>query len=98
MFCLGVAVFFTLILSIGFKAFTMWAMLRFSRLREYSLSKRFVELYLRQPYEWFLNRHSADLGKTVLAEVGQVVGGAIMPLLDLIAQGCVCLLYTSRCV
>jgi ABC-type multidrug transport system fused ATPase/permease subunit len=89
MFFLGVVVFVALILSIGFKAFTMWVMLRFSRLLEYSIATRFVELYLRQPYDWYLNRHSADLGKTVLNEVGQVVGGAIMPLLDLIAQGCV---------
>jgi len=25
-----------------------------------------------------LNKHSSDLGKTVLAEVGQVVGGAML--------------------
>ncbi len=89
MFFLGVAVFITLVLSIGFKAFTMWAMLRFSRLREYSLTRRVVELYLHQPYEWFLNKHSSDLGKTVLAEIGQVVGGAVLPMMELIAQGCV---------
>jgi ABC-type multidrug transport system fused ATPase/permease subunit len=89
MFFLGVAVFITLVLSISFKALTAWAMLRFSRLREYSLTKRVVELYLHQPYEWFLNKHSSDLGKTVLAEVGQVVGGAILPMMELIAQGCV---------
>jgi len=53
MFFLGVAVFITLVLSISFKAFTAWAMLRFSRLREYSLTRRVVELYLHQPYEWF---------------------------------------------
>jgi ABC-type multidrug transport system fused ATPase/permease subunit len=89
MFVLGVAVFVMLILSIAFKAFTMWIMLRFSRLLEYSIAKRFVDLYLRQSYDWYLNRNSADLGKTVLAEVGQVVGGAIIPLMELIAQGCV---------
>jgi ABC-type multidrug transport system fused ATPase/permease subunit len=89
MFFLGVAVFITLVLSISFKAFTAWAMLRFSRLREYSLTRRVVELYLHQPYEWFLNKHSSDLGKTVLAEVGQVVGGAMLPMMELIAHGCV---------
>lgn len=89
MFVLGIAVFVMLISSIVFKAWTMWVMLRFSRMLEYSLAKRFVELYLRQPYDWFLSRHSADLGKTVLDEVGRVVGGAIMPLMDVIAQGCV---------
>jgi ABC-type multidrug transport system fused ATPase/permease subunit len=90
-FWLGVVVFATLVFSIAFKAFTVWAMLRFTRLREYSLTNRFVELYLSQPYEWFLGRHSADLGKTVLAEVAQVVGNAIVPLMDLISQGCVVL-------
>jgi len=42
---------------------------------------------LHQPYSWFLNRHSADLGKTILSEVGAVINGGMLPLLTLIAQG-----------
>ena len=42
---------------------------RFALMREYSIGKRLVEGYLHQPYSWFLNRHSADLGKTILSEV-----------------------------
>ena len=38
-------------------------------MREHSISKKFVESYLNQPYVWFLNRNSADLGKTILSEV-----------------------------
>ena len=30
---------------------------------EYNVSKRLVEGYLHQPYIWFLNRNSAELGK-----------------------------------
>ena len=30
--------------------------------------------YLHQPYSSFLNRHSADLGKFILSEVGEVIG------------------------
>ena len=89
MFVLGAAVFVMLILSVGFKAFTMWITLRFSRMLEYSIAKRFVDLYLRQPYDWYLNRHSADLGETVLHSVSQVVGGAIIPLMEVVSQGCV---------
>ena len=48
-------------------------------MRLYSVSKRLVEGYLNQPYIWFLNRHSADLGKTILSEVGQVIGIALAP-------------------
>ena len=45
-------------------------------MREYSIGKRLVEGYLHQPYSWFLNRHSADLGKTILSEVSTVIIGA----------------------
>ena len=40
---------------------------------EYGLSKRMTESYLNQPYSWFLGRHSADLGKTILSEVGLMI-------------------------
>ena len=36
-------------------------------MREYSIGKRLVEGYLNQPYSWFLNRHSTDLGKNILS-------------------------------
>ena len=55
-------------------------------MREYSIGKKLVERYLHQPYSWFLNRNSADLGKSILSEVSQVVGSGIKPFLDLIAQ------------
>ena len=58
-------------------------------MREYSLGKRLVEGYLHQPYTWFLNRHSAEIGKTVLSEAGKVVGKGLAPLMDLITQSTV---------
>ena len=33
------------------------------------IGKRLVEGYLHQPYEWFLSRHSSDLGKNILSDV-----------------------------
>ena len=50
-----------------------------------------MEGYLNQPYSWFLNRHSADLGKTVLSEVGMVIGMCIQPTINLIAHSAVIL-------
>ena len=55
-------------------------------MREYSIGKRLVEGYLQQPYSWFLSRNSAELGKTILSEVSQVIGSGIRPLMELIAQ------------
>ena len=69
LFALGMLVFVLLVVSLAFKALTTYAQLRFGLMREYSISKRLVEGYLHQPYSWFLNRHSADLGRTILLEV-----------------------------
>ena len=62
LFALGLGVFITLVVSITFKALTTYAQVRFIEMRNYSISKRLIEGYLHQPYSWFLNRHSADLG------------------------------------
>ena len=91
LFFLGVMVFVALVLSISFKALTTWALTHFTQMRNYSLSMRLVAGYLHQPYEWFLNRHSADLGKNVLVEVQQVISGALIPLMQSLAQGAVVL-------
>jgi ABC-type multidrug transport system fused ATPase/permease subunit len=91
LFALGVLVFIMLVTSLAFKALTTYAQSRFALMREYSIGKRLIEGYLHQPYSWFLNRHSADLGKTILSEVGTVVGGGMFPLMTLMAQSTVTL-------
>ncbi len=87
LFVLGVLVFLLLIISLAFKALTTYAQVRFTLMREHSIGKRLIEGYLNQPYSWFLSRHSADLGKTILSEVGTIVGSGIEPLMELIARG-----------
>jgi len=89
LFSLGLLSFILLIFSLIFKSLTMYAQLRFVRMREASISKRFVELYLDQSYDWFLSRDSSDLSKTVLSEIGTLVGNGIMPMLNLAAHGVV---------
>ncbi len=91
LFALGVLVFVLLVTSLAFKALTTYAQTHFALMREYSISKRLVEGYLHQPYSWFLNRHSADLGKTILSEVNAVISGGIIPLMTLMAQSTVAL-------
>ena len=89
LFVLGVLVFLLIVSSLLFKVLTTYAQVRFVQMREYSIGKRLVEGYLHQPYNWFLSRHSADLGKTILSEVSMVIGNAINPLMDLIAKSMV---------
>jgi len=85
-FAIGVFVFVLLVISLTFKILTTYAQVRFVQMQEYSIGKRLIEGYLHQPYSWFLSRHSADLGKTILSEVGQVIGYGINPLVELIAK------------
>ena len=86
---LGMLVFILLVLSLSFKMLTIYFQVRFVYMREYSISKRLIEGYLRQPYSWFLNRNSSDLGKNILSEVSQVIGNGVNPLMEVIAKGSV---------
>ena len=40
--------------------------LRFTGLREFSIGKRLLRLYLLQPYDWFLIKNSAEISKNIL--------------------------------
>ena len=89
LFALGILVFALLIFSLTFKAITTYAQTRFIQMREYTISKSFVEGYLRQPYSWFLDHHSAELGTNILSEVGRIIGGGMRPLMELISRSIV---------
>ena len=81
LFFLGMVVLVALLFSIFFKALTTYAYEKFAANQNYSLSCQLVSSYLQQPYSWFLDKHSADLGKTVLSEVNAVITGCLLPLL-----------------
>lgn len=89
LFLLGLLVFVISVFSLVFKALTTYAQMRFALMREYSIGKRLVEGYLYQPYSWFLNRHSADLGKTILSEVQNVMHNGIMSVMAIFSQSAV---------
>ena len=89
LFALGFLLFAFLIISLIFKALTTYAQVRFVQMRNFSITKKLVEGYLHQPYTWFLSHNSAELGKTILSEVGNVVTNGIGPLMEVIAKGMV---------
>jgi ATP-binding cassette, subfamily B, bacterial PglK len=86
---LGLVFFLLLVTSLVFQGLGQWAQLRFSHNRIYTWGARLIGGYLRQPYEWFLNRHSADLATAVLAEVNLVVHHALFPAMRIVASGLV---------
>ena len=83
---LAMAVFAFVLLGIAVKMLNLYAIARFSKMRGFTLSSRLLQGYLHQPYHWFLNRHSSDLGKSLLSEVNILVGSIIMPSINLIAS------------
>lgn len=86
LFFIGMCVFSLLILSLIFKALTTYFQLKFLLMREYSIGKKLIVGYLSQPYDWFLNRHSAELGKNILSEVSNVIYFSIIPTMTAISQ------------
>ena len=83
---LGTMLFFVLMISLVFKSLTTYFQIQFAMMREYSISKRLIEGYLKQPYQWFIEKNSADLGKNILSEVNNLIVNGFMPSLVIIAN------------
>ena len=78
---LGLGALAALVASNAFIVFTTWALFRYVWGRNHSLSRRLLRSYLYRPYEYFLTRNSAELGKNILEEVKEVTGQMLMPAL-----------------
>ncbi len=65
------------------KAGGTYAIVRYSFMRGSAISTRLLGSYLDRPYEWFLERNSAEIGKNVLSEVDGLTNRVLMPLLRL---------------
>ena len=91
LYFLGILVMIMLLISLSLKAFTIYFQLRFTSMCQYRIAKNLIKNYLNQPYSWILNRHSADIGKTILSEVGVVVSKGLKPMINLITQATIAL-------
>jgi ABC-type multidrug transport system fused ATPase/permease subunit len=92
LFFLGGLVFITLIVSLAWKTATQYKLLSFVFMREHSIGVRMFEGYLNQPYFWFLDRNSSELGKNLLSELRELLSKMLLPAINLISQGTVSLL------
>ena len=68
------------------KAAGTYAILTYSFRRGAAISRRLLGAYLSQPYAWFLDRNSAEIGQNVLTEVDGLVSRVLTPLLRLTAN------------
>lgn len=82
---LGLASFAVIVVSSTIQILRAWAVARFAMMRIHSISHRLLATYVAQPYAFFLNRHSGEMGPRVLAEVGQVVQQFLRPAAEFVA-------------
>jgi ABC-type multidrug transport system fused ATPase/permease subunit len=82
---LGLASFGVIILSSMLQIAKTWAVARFAMMRMHSISLSLLASYLAQPYAFFLNSHSGEMGPRVLDESQRVVGQFFRPAAEFIA-------------
>src|SRR6056297_2130337 len=82
---LGLASLAVIVLTSLMQIVKTWAVARFAMMRMHSISHRLMTAYLRQPYEFFLNRHSGEMGTRILAESQQVVMQFLRPAAEAVA-------------
>lgn len=85
-FLFGILVFALLVITLVVRTLVNYFQIRFTIMCEYRIGKNLIENYLRQPYSWFLNQHSANLGKSIFSEVTQVMNYGVNPVIILISQ------------
>lgn len=83
---LGGISFCILLISSFFRATTTIALIRFTWLKHYVISRHLLSQYLYEPYVFFLNRNSSELTAYLLTEVARVVSGVLMPFIFLISR------------
>jgi ABC-type multidrug transport system fused ATPase/permease subunit len=91
-FFVGIIMFTILMTSLSVKALAVYLQVNFVQKSQFNLSKRLVKTYLYHSYDWFLNNNSADLGKTILSEVAQIIGNSLNPLIELVTKGLITIL------
>ncbi|MBA32050.1 MAG: ABC transporter ATP-binding protein [Chloroflexi bacterium] len=82
---LGCITFVVVVFGIALQALTQYSTIRYTFMRGYDWSSRLMETYFSRPYYWFLNRHSSDLGKSILSEVEQVIHYTLLPFLQFLS-------------
>jgi ABC-type bacteriocin/lantibiotic exporter with double-glycine peptidase domain len=83
---LGLTSLVVIVIASAIQLLKTWAVARFAMMRIHSLSSRLMASYLQQPYEFFLNRHSGDMGTRILSETQQLVGQFLQPAAEAVSS------------
>jgi ATP-binding cassette, subfamily B, bacterial PglK len=95
---LGVASVVLITVSSVLKMAIGYVVIRFAQMRQHHISVRLLQAYLRQPYEFYLNRNSADLSKSLLSEVDHMITNVVKPVMNIFAYGVTVLVLVTLLV
>lgn len=88
---LGFVVLGVLVFSNALKLAVSWLQVRYMKLCNHSLSTRLLNGYLRQPYDFFLNRNTSEMGKNIIEEAAYVTHNILAPTLNICTKALVTL-------
>ncbi|WP_221793645.1 ABC transporter ATP-binding protein [Aquisediminimonas sediminicola] len=74
---------------------TTYAMNLYAQVGGHHLAERLLSMYLRQPYEFFLEHHSSDLTKKIMLDSQSLVSQILQPGMYVIAYTLVLMIMTS---
>ncbi len=85
LFALGLASIAVIVISNLLQVLRVYIVTRFALMRMHSIGCRLLANYLRQPYTFFLQNNTGDMGTQILAESQQVVNKFYRPAAEFIA-------------
>jgi len=89
---LGILSFSILIINNVLRLKISIAVIRFTWLKRYILSKELLAKYLYEPYVFFLNRNTSELTTYLVSEIARVVSSVLIPCMQIFAKSLTALL------
>lgn len=86
---LGLISMALIFISSLFKVVHFYGTSRFVSLQRHYLSTRLLSIYLKQDYEFFIQKNSSELTKNILSQVDQLIDNIIQPIMSIISYGLV---------
>ena len=86
---LGICSMVLILCSAVFKVIHAYGTSRFISLQRHYLSTRLLSIYLKQNYEFFIQKNSSELTKNILSQIDQLVDNVIQPIMAIISYGLV---------
>jgi ATP-binding cassette subfamily C protein len=71
----------------AFAIAAMWYQYKLSWDVAHQLSARLLLSFIKKPYGYFLNENTNNIKAYVISEVGSLIGGVIIPIIELVSRG-----------